>query len=68
MADARERAEWWRAAFVVSHLISPWCKDGKGPSPRDLHPMESREQQPIPGSIEDLRIFLGAPNGTSREA
>lgn len=57
MAEAKERAAWWRASFVVAHLLSPWCKDGKGPSPRDLHPMERGETE-IPGSITDLKILL----------
>lgn len=59
MSDARERSEWWRAAFVVAHLLAPWAKDGKGPSPRDLHPMESARNVAIPGTVQDLRVFLG---------
>lgn len=57
MADARERAAWWRTAFAVSWLVAPWCKKGEAPTPADLHPMERREKE-LPGSIADLRVFL----------
>lgn len=64
MADAAERAQWWHTASLMSSVVNLMRgKHSKFVSPKDLHPLERREEVDLVVDITALKTLM--PRGRS---